>query len=144
MEMYLKGLDFCMEKNFPDNNFIRKHFKGSMEEFGVHLDDTIDVLNPKRLVALGSTSGVVTVNKFAVAQITVNNDADITIKAQDNSFVMVDVWGNANVRVYSSGSARVRANRHSSRCNVGVDQRDESDTIVRKKFEGSNLPQTDI
>ena len=43
LEMYLKGIDFCLESDFPDKDFIAKQFKGKMETSGVFLDDAIDI-----------------------------------------------------------------------------------------------------
>ena len=67
IKMYLKGIDFCLANNYPSNEFIRANFKGMMEEFGVFLDDRIDLRNPEKCVALGNTKGCVEIDSFGVS-----------------------------------------------------------------------------
>lgn len=57
VEMYLKGIDFCLANDYPQNDFIREHFKGVMEKQGVFLDDNIKVENKPKCVCLGKTCG---------------------------------------------------------------------------------------
>lgn len=138
-EMYLKGLDFCMRNNFPDNEFIRRNLKGAIEAFGIHLDETIDIINPEKVVALGSTTGVVKLTDYGIAQITTNDNADITVTATDNSIVFIDAWGKSKVRVQASKRCRVRIVRFSPDATVEVDRKGKCDIRTRDKFEGSNL-----
>jgi len=51
-DMYLNGIDFCLANDFPSIEFIRSNFKGKMEQFGVFLDDSINLTNPMKCVAL--------------------------------------------------------------------------------------------
>ena len=41
VDMYIRGIDFCLEHDYPSNDFIRENFKGVMEKHGVFLDDAI-------------------------------------------------------------------------------------------------------
>ena len=134
LEMYLKGIDFCLESDFPDKDFIAKHFKGKMETSGVFLDDAIDIWDAKKVVALGTTSGNVHTTRYGVSEVFVTHDADLDILPKENSFVVVDVWGNATVRVRSYHRARVCVNIYSSNAKVEYSQNDESLVKVRYKY----------
>lgn len=50
VDMYIRGIDFCLEHDYPSNDFIRENFKGVMEKHGVFLDDAIALqTNPSAL-----------------------------------------------------------------------------------------------
>lgn len=112
VEMYLKGIDFCLANNYPGNDFIRAHFKGRMERYGVFLDDEINVENKPKCVCLGATCGRVEVTGFNVCEIYAKDEARLDVIAKDNAFVMIDVLGNAVVNVHASDRAKVCANHY--------------------------------
>ena len=68
-QMYLKGIDFCLANDYPDNGFIRTHFKGKMEQYGVFLDDDIKIENKPKCVCLGATCGRIEITGFNVCEI---------------------------------------------------------------------------
>ena len=104
IEMYLAGIDFCLANDYPSNDFIRRYFKGDMESHGVFLDDSVDLTNPKKCVALGNTKGNIEVNGYSVSEIFVKNDSELSIVAKDDAFVMVDAFDNSTIHVWTYGS----------------------------------------
>lgn len=112
LDMYVRGIDFCLSNDYPSNAVIRAHFKGSMEDYGVFLDDKVELTNYRRCVALGSTAGTVRVSGFSVCEVFAKHSSRIEIKASGHSFVEVDVFDDAEVRVTASGSAKVHINRY--------------------------------
>ena len=107
VEMYVAGLDFCLSNDYPSNEYIRSNFKGVMEEYGVFLDDEIDVYNPKQLVALGSTVGQVNVTEYNVSRIYVKHNSTLNIRIADNAFALIDVLDEAKVIIEVAGNAKV-------------------------------------
>lgn len=112
LEMYIKGLDFCLSNDYPSNEYIRKNFKGEMEEFGVFLDDSIELTNNKRCIALGDTKGRVEANEYSVCEVYVKHDSALTIIAKDNAFVMIDIFDNAVIHIHAQDQAKVCINRY--------------------------------
>ena len=45
VNMYLEGIDFCLSNEYPSNEFIRRHFVGTCEAYGVFLDRAITAGN---------------------------------------------------------------------------------------------------
>lgn len=132
IRMYLKGIDFCLANDYPDNEFIRKHFKGEMEELGVFLDDEIRVEDKRQVVCLGETHGQIAVSKFNVARIYVKHGSNLKIIAKDRAFVMVDVFDSAVVDVCASDKAKVCVNLyHGSRVTQSAE--DEATIKVTEK-----------
>lgn len=109
---YIKNIDFCLEHNFPSNDYIRKHFKGIMEEQGIYLDDVIELHNLRMCITLGKTNGRIILSAYSVAEIYAKHQSALNIVAKDNAFVMVDVYDDAVVNVYASDRAQVCVNRH--------------------------------
>lgn len=112
VKMYLDGIDFCLSNDYPDNDFIKKHFSDVASEHGVFVDKEIDIANPSKCVALGSTNGKITVDGYTVSEVFVKHDSDIFISAEDSAFVMVDVFDSSRTIVHTSGNAKVCINRY--------------------------------
>ena len=111
-EMYLKGIDFCLANNFPPVEYIRRNFKGKMEAFGVHLDDRLAVTNDKKVVALGTCSGMVEIKEYGVSEVFIKHMSSIVIVARDNSFVMVDMFDDSSLNIIAGDNAKVCVNRY--------------------------------
>jgi len=112
LEMYLKGIDFCLSNDYPSNEYIRANFKGEMEKFGVFLDDAIDLVNVDKCVALGKTKGRIVINDFGTSEIFVKHSSELTIIAKGDSFVMVDLFDDAVIHVQAHDRAKVCVNRY--------------------------------
>ena len=128
IEMYLKGIDFCLSYDYPNNEFIRTNFKGVMEEFGVFLDDSIDLVNVPKCVVLGQTKGSIEINNFNVSEIFVKHDSELTIIAKGDSFVMIDLFDNAIIHVHIHDRAKVCVNRYG---NSIIDHKEADSGMVK-------------
>lgn len=133
IEMYLKNIDFCLAHDCPGNDFIRKHFKGEMEQFGIFLDDEICIENPRKCVCLGMTSGCISINGFGACEIFAKHHAKLDIYAKDNAFVIIDVFDKSEVRIHAGGRAKVSVNRYIGDNAVTWDATDEAVVTFREK-----------
>ena len=112
VKMYLEGIDFCLSNNYPSNEFIRKNFVGFCEKYGVFLDDTINGVNLRNIVALGTCEGSVEYNSFEVGQVFIKNQSKLTVKASGNAFVMVDTFDEGELTIEATDNAKVCINQH--------------------------------
>lgn len=112
LQMYVDGLDFCLSNDYPTNDYIRKNFKGEMETFGVFLDDTVDLVNAQRCVALGDTKGRIEVNGYGVCEVYAKHNSALNIVAKDSAFIMVDAFDDCVVNVHAQDNAKVCINRY--------------------------------
>ena len=112
LDMYIRGIDFCLSNDYPDNDFIRAHFKGTMETHGIYLDDRVNLTNPERCVALGDTHGSIHVSGYAVTEVFAKHDARLSVTADDHAFVMVDVFDRSEVTVSARDAAKICVNRY--------------------------------
>lgn len=127
IQMYLNGIDFCLANDYPDNGFIRAHFKGFMEKYGIFLDDAIIVENKPKCVCLGATNGRVVVRGFDVCEVFAKHESKLTIIAQDNAFVVVDVFDDAVVDIQASDRAKVCVNHYGG----SINEKTEGEALVK-------------
>lgn len=131
VDMYIRGIDFCLSNEFPDNDYIRANFKGVMEEKGVFLDDRVSLVNFRRCVALGATRGSVKVTDYNVCEVFAKHESNLNIIVEDNAFVEIDMFDRSVVSVTGSGNAKVHVNRYGG--TLTLDQRGESAIKVAEK-----------
>ena len=122
VELYLRKIDFCLSKEYPDNNFIRSNFKVVMEKQGVFLD---------KCVCLGGCSGNVMVDGFNVCEVFAKHNSEIIISAKESAFVMVDVFDDSIVTIHAHDRTKVCVNRYGGVVNLFAD--DESIVKIREK-----------
>lgn len=134
VDMYLRGIDFCLKNDYPGNNFIKAHFGDIAPLNGVFVDNCIDVENRPKCVCLGQTFGKVMTNGFNVCEIFVKHDAEINVVAADNAFVMVDVFDNAVVNIHAQDRAKICVNQYGDGCTVNeIIREPESNVKIRVK-----------
>jgi hypothetical protein len=112
VRMYLKGIDFCLANDYPSNDYIRRNFGDIMNEFGVFLDDNIDLVDMEKCVALGATKGHIEIDNFSVSEIFIKHEAALNIIAKDNAFVMIDIFDNGVVAIHAQDNAKVCVNKY--------------------------------
>lgn len=102
--LYIKGIDFCISEDFPTLDFIREHFKGQCEHFGVYVDDEVEGLkNVPDVVLNGDCKAMLEYDGFTVSRIFVRHNSKAAINVSDNALVTIDVFDNTHVVVATAG-----------------------------------------
>ena len=112
LDMYVKGIDFCLSNDYPSNHFIAKNFKGKMEKHGIHLDEVLDTIGQPKVIALGKCKGIINAESFEVCEVFIKNESELIVMAKENSFVMIDIFDNAKVHIFTYDNAKVCVNRY--------------------------------
>lgn len=112
LEMYLKGIDFCLSNDYPSNEVIRQNFIGKMEQHGIFLDTRFSLTNIRKVVALGESSGSVEIGACNTSEIFVKHSSQVSITARENAFVVVDVFDQAKVVIHAQDSSRILVNKY--------------------------------
>lgn len=131
VEMYLRGIDFCLANEYPSNDFIRSHFGDVAPQMGVFVDQAIQIENNPKCVALGASFGNVCVDNFNVCEVFCKHTSEITVVARGNAFVMIDVFDNAQVMIEAHDRAKVCVNQYGGF--VLHHAHDESQVKIREK-----------
>ena len=127
IKMYLEGIDFCLSNEYPDNEFIRRHFVGTCEAYGIYLDEQIATLNSMHVVALGCCTGTAEYTDFAVGQVFVKHTGKLTITASGNSFIMVDVFDEAQIEIQATDNAKVCVNQYGG----NISEKKDGNAVVK-------------
>lgn len=127
VQLYLRNIDFCLNNNYPSNEFIKAHFDGVAQDMGVFVDQTISVDNYPKCVCLGTTQGIIKVSDFNVCEIFAKHDTELNIHAMGDSFVMVDVFDDATINIHAQDRAKVCVNHYGG--NVNKVHSDETSRI---------------
>lgn len=109
MEMYVKGIDFCLEKNFPSNDdLLRLGGADFLANYGVYVD-AIPKISPF-LVLLGSCYGTIEYSDFSVNQLFIKGNSNVNVIATENASLIIDCFDNATLNVTQEDQSNVMVN----------------------------------
>lgn len=114
IDMYKKGIDFCFESKFPDNDFIKENIsKDVLSENNMFVDEDFYKVNPENdCVILGNSKGKLVFDGFALRDIYINGDSDVEIEATDFAKVFVNVYDDTHVVITQKRNASVYVYKH--------------------------------
>lgn len=108
VDKYIDGLDFCIEHNYPSNEYIKQNFGEVAEKKGVFVDKkSIDLDNPTIVVMNGCCSGAIKVDEFNVSRINVRHESMIDINVYDHAKVSIFLYDNATINISNNGYGKV-------------------------------------
>ena len=111
---YLLGLDFCIENNYPTNDYMVRHFDGIMQKFGVFVSEKVDVNNTKLMVLNGECQANAVYDGFSVGNIYVRHDSNLHLEVKDSARVFISLYDHATLDIRCAETAKVIVNRFGS------------------------------
>lgn len=113
VEMYLRGIDFCLSNEFPTNDYIKQHFGSVAREHGIFVDDIFTMHKQlRKVVCLGTTRGRITLDDFDICEIFAKHTSQVEIYASNHSFAMVDVFDASIVKIHACDDAKICVNHY--------------------------------
>ena len=103
IQKYIEGIDFCIDKDFPDNKFIKKYFDGDMQKHGVFVDEKIDLHNIPHVILNGKCRGVLKYDGYRFGKIYVRHKSKVIIEITDKAIVNVEIYDKASVVIKNKG-----------------------------------------
>lgn len=110
LAMYVKGIDFCLEKNFPSNEDLVRLGGDRLAGHGVYIDKAVDLPSGDFIVLLGECTGNIHISGYSSTQLFIKHTSSATINAYGNAFVMIDCFDNTTLDVVASGNSKVVIN----------------------------------
>ena len=105
IDMYFRGLDFCIEHHYPTNEMIKKFFESELRwKNGVFVDESRSVLNATRVVALGRSTIKLRVNGFAVSQMYLRDNSTADVFVRHHAHLIINLYDNASVKIIEASS----------------------------------------
>ena len=110
---YKSGLRFCLANDYPDKEFIVRHFtKDELHRHGIYIDEQIDTTQAAKrrtIVALGYSEGLIEYNDWCEHRVAVTHTAEVNINARGHTFIIVYIYGKAKVNIHLEDHASVVA-----------------------------------
>lgn len=111
IELYIKGIDFCISEDYPTLEFLRERVKGKCEPYGVFVDDETELVNPKDVVLNGVSKAMLEYDGYTVANLYIRHTSVAALVVSDHAIVTVDAFDTSHVVVAVAGdSAKVSVN----------------------------------
>lgn len=107
VDLYVKGIDFCISEDFPTLAFLRKHFKGRCEDYGVFIDEKMKmpVRNMRNLVFNGECTAMAEYDGYAIGNIYVRGKSLVGVSVMGNAFITIDAFDDTQLAVAVAGSS---------------------------------------
>ncbi len=108
IEMYVRGIDFCIEHDYPSVDFIKERFDARMLRMNrVFVDEEVENTGSGVYVLNGKCTGVLRFDRFDVATVYVRHECEVVIEAEELARVFVRVYEGASVTVSRKDAAKV-------------------------------------
>ena len=105
VQLYVKGIDFCISEDFPTLEFIRENFKGKCEEFGIFIDDEVsDLVDSPDVVLNGHCKAMLRYSGYTVARVFARHNSEAAVNVENNAIVTIDAFDDTNLVVATAGS----------------------------------------
>ena len=108
---YKKGIDFCIEHQYPSNEFIKENFdRKLLNENLIYVDEYLNIENaPSGVYILnGECTGTIRFQSWSVATIFVRHTSNINIIAEDFAKVFVRLYDESEANVCDVRDAVVK------------------------------------
>jgi hypothetical protein len=121
MSMYKRGIDFCIEHDYPSLDIIRRYLKGKTEEYNIFVDTQDEVtLYSDTAVALGDSKLRIWVADYGVLNLYLRHESEVDIFCGPNSIVSVETYENSVLRVHNARKVSVYQYDNSKMYGEGV------------------------
>lgn len=111
IDKYKKGIDFCIDKQYPSNEFIKANFDRALLNANlIFVDEYLDFdMMPSGIYILnGECSGSIRFAPWTAATVYVRHTSNVRIIAGDFAKVFVRLYDEAEVETEAEESAVVR------------------------------------
>lgn len=129
IDMYVRGLDFCIEHDYPTTDFIKEHFDSYLlRKNRIYVDEEVEGGESGVYVINGKCNGEVRFEDFTVATLHVRHDSELNVVAEGLSKVFIKVYNHAKVHVKQSDMAKVYVYLYGDECTIER----EGEVMIRK------------
>jgi hypothetical protein len=110
LEMYRKGIDFCLKNDFPSNSLLLQLAGDQINEHGIFIDAPVDLVDPEFTTLLGKCNAAIAYTDYSVSTLFVKHTSTGSVIAGDNAIVVIDCFDNSTLLVTASDHSNVLIN----------------------------------
>lgn len=129
IDKFKRGIDFCMEKNFPGADFIDSHFdRHTLHKYHIYVNETAEIENvDDDIICVGSCRLTVKMSGFHVGQLYLSGCSTAEVFTSEFSRFPVTVYDEASVDYHNNGYNRQFVYRHGGKVEA------DGDVLEREK-----------
>ena len=99
LEKFVRGIDFCIEHNWPSTEVMKRDFGDVIHAHGVYVDENVKLHNPKTIILNGNCEAEIIADGFSAPEIYVRHNSVANIKVSGFSVAHISVYDNAKLNV---------------------------------------------
>lgn len=123
IDMYKRGIDFCIENDYPNIEYMTDKFRGKTEEFGVYINEIFTTnLSHDIYVVNGDSKGNMINNEYGCSKIYIRHNSEINVVCQGNSITFIDMFDNAKLNISMKDNARCIVYRNGCEITGDIDK----------------------
>ncbi len=106
VEKFVKGIDFCIGRNWPSTKDMKKYFGDVMHNHGVYVDENAWLKSPKIVILNGECVAHVDYDWMDSGEIYVRHNSSLYLKVNGLSRVFVNLHDDSELHVECEDSAK--------------------------------------
>jgi hypothetical protein len=108
IQKYIDGIDFCIQHDYPSNEYIKMNFdKRLLHACGIYVDDYVAAYNPPVAVLNGKCHGEVVIDGIYCRDVYVRGTSYVTVAVRDTARASIRVYDKAHVNVIAEPKTKV-------------------------------------
>ena len=107
VEKFVKGIDFCIGRNWPSSKDMKKYFGDVIHDHGVYVNENVDLKNPKTVILNGECVAHIDYDWMDSGEIYVRHNSSLYLRVKGFSRVFVNLLDDTELHVECEDTARV-------------------------------------
>lgn len=125
---FVRGLDFCIEHDWPSTKVMKRDFGDVIHNHGVYVDENVECMDAPMVILNGECVADIRYDGTTTGEVYVRHKSEARIKARGLTRVFINLYDDGEVDVDCDDGCRVFVYRHGGKVRKAV-----GDVIVREK-----------
>lgn len=108
MSMYKRGMDFCVEHDYPSLDILRQYLKGKTEAYNIFIDSQSEVnIYSDTAVVLGDSRVKINVADYGVLNLYVRHNSKVIVCSGKHAVINIEAYENSISEVMNAHKVNI-------------------------------------
>nr|DAL37976.1 MAG TPA_asm: hypothetical protein [Caudoviricetes sp.] len=107
VDKFVRGIDFCIEHNWPSPKVMKRDFGDVIHNHGVYVDENVDAHNPPIVILNGECVANVTYTGTATGEVYVRHQSEARIRVEGLTRCFVNLYDEGSVSIDCDDGCKV-------------------------------------
>lgn len=108
MSMYKRGMDFCVEHDYPSLDILRQYLKGKTEAYNIFIDSKSEVdIYSDTAVVVGDSLVKINVSDYGVLNLYVRHNSKVIIHSGEHAVINIETYENSILEVENAHNVNI-------------------------------------